>query len=314
MSPRSVSLRTSETGERNTGHSNFGMDFVSVELSISEDLPVNSMSVDVEDYFQVSAFQNQISRTQWDSMPSRLSRNIDTILHTFETADVQATFFVLGWVAQHHPGVVRRIVDAGHEIASHGFSHARVWTQTPKQFLRDVADTRKRLEDIAGAEVIGYRAPSFSIDSRSLWAYDTLQEAGYRYSSSIYPISHDHYGFPSAPRFPFRVTADGIVEIPLSTVPFAGRNWPCAGGGYFRLLPLAYSRWALRRVNGVEKKPVNFYFHPWELDPAQPRVAGISWKARFRHYVNLSRFESRIKRILGEFRWDRMDQAFRDVL
>ncbi len=314
MNRKSALLRTTQPANGDGHTSGSGLQFVPVELPAFESQPKNLMSVDVEDYFQVSAFEHQVTRDQWSSLPSRLKRNVDRILELFDEADVKATFFVLGWVGQYHPDVVRAIADNGHEVASHGFGHHRVWTQTRKQYFHDVSSSRRRLEDIAGIEVIGYRAPSFSIDAKSLWAYDALQEAGYKYSSSIYPIRHDHYGVPNAPRFPFRHAENGILEVPLSTIPFAGRNWPCAGGGYFRLLPLKYSRWAIRRINDVEKKPANFYFHPWELDPSQPRVSGISLKARFRHYVNLNRFERRLTRILEEYRWGRMDQALRDVL
>lgn len=314
MNQRDASLRASKPANDEKEAFDLAQGFVNVEVPLRDEQPISSMSVDVEDYFQVSAFEHQITRAEWGSLPSRLSGNIDRILELFDDADIKATFFVLGWVAEFHPKIVRAIADEGHEVASHGFSHFRVWTQTPDQFLEDVSSTKKALQDISGTEVIGYRAPSFSIDSKSLWAYDLLQEAGYRYSSSIYPISHDHYGLPTAPRYPFRHAADGMLEIPLSTVPFAGRNWPCAGGGYFRLLPLLYSRWALRRISNVERKPANFYFHPWELDPDQPRVDGVSLKAKFRHYVNLGRFEKRLTQILGEFRWGRMDQAFRDAL
>lgn len=273
-------------------------------------LPVNAMSVDVEDYFQVSAFEEHVGRSKWDTMPNRISRNVDRILQLFDDADTKATFFILGWVAEKLPNVVSQISAEGHEIASHSFEHARVWTQTPDQFREDVSKTRKILEDVSGVPVIGYRAPSFSIVESALWAYDVLQESGYRYSSSIYPISHDHYGLPAAPRYPFRFREGGLLEIPLTTIAAAGRNWPCAGGGYFRLLPLAYSRWALTRVNNAENMPAVFYFHPWELDPGQPRVSGVPIKTRFRHYVNLAAFEKRLIRILGDFRWGRMDRIF----
>ena len=313
MNPKGVPLQAPESFDEEDGQSRCS-GFIDVDLPAFDDATTSSMSVDVEDYFQVSAFENHIARKDWHSLPSRLERNVDKTLELFAAAEVKATFFILGWVARHHPEVVKSIAAGGHEIASHGFEHFRVWTQTPAEFLTDVSDTRKALEDLAGTAVIGYRAPSFSIDSKSLWAYDVLSEAGYRYSSSIYPIHHDHYGLPAAPRHPFRVSNGGILEIPLSTVPFGGRNWPCAGGGYFRLLPLIYSRWALRRISQTERKPANFYFHPWELDPDQPRVSGIPTRARFRHYVNLGRFEQRLQRILGEFRWGRIDRIYGDAL
>jgi polysaccharide deacetylase family protein (PEP-CTERM system associated) len=275
----------------------------------NQQLP-NAMSVDVEDYFQVSAFEGRIARDQWDSMPQRLPRNIARVLEIFEQRGVKATFFTLGWVCQKFPELIREIVAGGHELASHGHDHRRIWAIGAEKFARDVADTRKRLEDTGGAEVLGYRAPSFSIDARSMWAYDALREAGYRYSSSVFPIRHDHYGIPDAPRFPFRVVPADMLEIPMSSMSFMGRNWPCSGGGYFRLMPLAYSTWATRRINSEDGMPTMFYFHPWELDPEQPRIEGVSTKARIRHYLNLRRFEPRLKALLGKFRWARVDEVF----
>ena len=268
------------------------------------------MTVDVEDYFQVSAFEKHIAREDWPRITSRLPRNVDRILQIFSDAGVSATFFTLGSVCERMPDVIRRIADAGHEIGSHGYDHERIWKLTPEQFKNDVAKTRRILEDISGKAVRGYRAPSFSIGERNLWALDVLQETGHVYSSSIFPISHDHYGLPSAPRFPFRVRAGGILEVPPTTVSQFGRNWPCAGGGYFRLLPLAYSIAALRRVSQREQMPAVFYFHPWEIDPQQPRVPGIPLKTRFRHYVNLSRMEARLIRLLDTFQWGRMDSIY----
>jgi polysaccharide deacetylase family protein (PEP-CTERM system associated) len=270
----------------------------------------NAMTVDVEDYFQVSAFDNLISRDDWSGMPSRLPRNIERVLDLFESENVKATFFTLGWVCKKMPGLVREIAAAGHEIASHGHDHARVWSFDRKRFRDDAEGSRKRLEDTSGTLVTGYRAPSFSIGPKTPWAHDVLAEAGYIYSSSIYPVRHDHYGLPSAPRFPFRFAADGLLEIPLSSVRTLGRNWPCAGGGYFRLLPIAYSSWAVRRINQRDKMPTVFYFHPWEIDSGQPRIPGVSAKTRFRHYTNLDVFEKRLVKILRSFRWDRMDRIF----
>ena len=272
----------------------------------------NAMTVDVEDYFQVSAFESAVSRDDWDKLECRIPRNIDVILERFAEAGVKGTFFTLGWVAERYPEQVRRIADEGHEIASHGLSHRRVGTQTPQEFQDDVRRARDLLEQVSGQAVTGYRAASFSISTASLWAYDELARAGYRYSSSVYPINHDHYGIPDAPRFPFRLEASGLLEVPLTTVSIAGRNWPCAGGGYFRLLPLTVSRLAIRRVVESEKMPAVFYFHPWELDPQQPRISGLSAKSRFRHYVNLGRFEQRLTSMLAEFRWGRMDEIFLD--
>jgi polysaccharide deacetylase family protein (PEP-CTERM system associated) len=270
----------------------------------------NAMTVDVEDYFQVSAFDSTILRDDWEKMPAHLPANIHKILQRFSDNDVQATFFTLGWVVDKFPEIVREIADAGHEIASHGYEHSRIWTFSPEQFRNDVESTRKRLEDVSGRAVMGYRAPSFSIGPQTLWAHDILAESGYAYSSSVYPIQHDHYGFPNAPRFPFRNTSSGLLEIPMTTIAIFGRNWPCAGGGYFRLLPLGFSKWAVRRINFTEQMPAVFYFHPWEMDPEQPRIDGISAKARFRHYVNLDKFEGRLTEMLREFRWNRMDRIF----
>jgi polysaccharide deacetylase family protein (PEP-CTERM system associated) len=273
------------------------------------DLP-NAMTVDVEDYFQVSAFDTIVSRRDWDKMPSRLEHNVDRILALFDEHDTKATFFTLGWVAEHRPGVVRRIAAEGHEIASHGYEHTRVTNLDRKQFVKDVTRTRKILEDVGGNSVVGYRAPSFSIGAETLWALDGLLEAGYQYSSSIFPISHDHYGLPAAPRFPFYVAGNSLLEVPLSTLPMFGRNWPCAGGGYFRLLPLSYSSWALSRINRKELMPAVFYFHPWELDPGQPKIDRLSAKTKFRHYVNLSRFEYRLTEMLKRFRWSTLERVY----
>ena len=277
-------------------------------------LALNAMSVDVEEHFQVSAFEKRFVRSDWAGMQSRVSRNIDRILQIFDESNTKATFFTLGCVAERTPDIVKKIVAEGHEIASHGYDHTRVGAQTPEQFRNDVSRTKQILEDVSGRRVLGYRAASFSIDDETLWAHDVLQEAGYVYSSSIYPINHDHYGLPAAPRFPFRFSRDGILEIPLATADAMGRNWPCAGGGYFRLLPMTYSRWALRRVNDVDNMPVAFYFHPWEIDPEQPRVTDLPRATRFRHYVNLGRFERRLVSVLGEFRWGRMDEVYSEAL
>lgn len=270
----------------------------------------NAMSVDVEDYFQVSAFEGTVSRNDWDNMPSRLVRNVDRILELFDEQNTKATFFTLGWVADRFPSVVRKIADAGHEVASHGYDHKRVTRLGQHKFREDVERTRKILEDVSGVAVVGYRAPSFSIGAESLWAHGSLLEAGYQYSSSIFPISHDHYGLPSAPRFPFRLSGCDLLEIPLSTLPMFGQNFPCAGGGYFRLLPLAYSKWAIGRIGREDSMPAVFYFHPWELDPEQPRVDGLPAKAKFRHYLNLRRFEARLVAMLEGFHWSTMRDIY----
>ena len=270
---------------------------------------VNALSVDVEDYFQVSAFASCIDRADWERLPCRVERNVDTLLELFAKRNARATFFTLGWVAERYPQLVRRIVDAGHELASHGHAHLRASEQTRAEFLADITRARNVLQDISGVEVMGYRAPSFSIGRGNLWAFDCLSEAGYRYSSSIYPVRHDHYGMPDAPRFPFTTTA-GIVEVPISTMRALGRNLPAGGGGYFRLLPYGLSRWAIRRFNRVEHRPAIFYLHPWEIDPEQPRIAQAGAKSRFRHYINLSRTLARLDRLLTDFRWGRVDQTF----
>ncbi len=270
----------------------------------------NAMTIDVEDYFQVSAFAGHIPREHWDRLPCRVEPNIDRILALLDEHDVRATFFTLGWIAERYPAMVRRIVDGGHELASHGYAHRRASEQDRREFLDDVTRSKRLLEDIGAAEVGGYRAPSFSIGQRNLWALDTLQEAGYRYSSSIYPIRHDHYGMPDAPRFAFRPQGGGLLELPATTVALFGRNFPAGGGGYFRLMPYPLSRWLMRRVNRQDGQACIFYFHPWEIDPGQPRQKAIGLKTRFRHYVNLSRMEPKIRCLLKDFEWDRVDRVF----
>lgn len=270
------------------------------------------MSVDVEDYFQVQAFERHIERADWDRMPARVERNTERVLALFEAHRTHATFFVLGWIAERYPRLVRRIADAGHEVASHGYEHTRVGRQSAGEFARDVGRTKKLLEDLTGHAVKGFRAASFSIDAGTLWALDVLEQAGYVYSSSIYPVRHDLYGMPEASRTPFRPRGGGLLEIPLTTLPLFGRNLPCAGGGYFRLFPYAFSRWALARINREEGRSAVFYFHPWELDPNQPRLLDLDLKTRFRHYCNLERMAGRLARLLADFRWGRMDRLFLD--
>ena len=270
--------------------------------------PFNALTIDVEDYFQVSAFSPYIPRTDWPIRECRIERNIDCILAMLDEHDTKATFFTLGWVADRFPNVVRRIVNNGHELASHGYGHERVSDQTPDSFFADINIAKLILEDIAGTEVRGYRAPSFSIGEKNLWAFETLEKAGYHYSSSIYPIHHDHYGMPNAPRHAHRI--GNLLEIPATTVRFFNRNWPASGGGYFRLMPYELSRWMIRRVNSVDKLSAVFYFHPWEIDAGQPRINGIGAKTRFRHYVNIDRMENRLHRLLADFSWGRMDKLF----
>lgn len=270
----------------------------------------NALTVDVEEHFQVAAFERTIAREDWAHAESRVEYSTGRVLDLFAARGVRATFFVLGWVAEKHPQLVRRIVADGHELASHGYDHTRVHQFTAEQFRADVTRTKAILEDLGGVAVRGYRAPSYSINGRNLWALDVLQETGHVYSSSIYPIHHDLYGMPEAPRFPFRFRPDGILEIPVTTVSIAGRNLPCGGGGYFRLLPYGAFRWALQRVNRADRQAGLFYFHPWEVDPGQPRVSGAPLKSRFRHYLNLDAMHGRLERLLGDFRWGRMDEVF----
>ncbi|EHR72003.1 polysaccharide deactylase family protein, PEP-CTERM locus subfamily [Burkholderiales bacterium JOSHI_001] len=269
----------------------------------------NAMSIDVEDYFQVSAMAPYIRRDEWDTRECRVERNVERILALLEAQGTQATFFTLGWVAERYPQLVRRIADGGHEVASHGYGHQRASDLSREAFAQDIQRAKKILEDITGTAVLGYRAPSFSIGHANLWALDVLAEAGHRYSSSIYPIRHDHYGMPDAPRFAHRLDS-GLIEVPITTLRMRGRNLPSSGGGYFRLLPYAVSRWLLQQVNGRDGEAAVFYFHPWEIDHHQPRVPGIDAKTRFRHYLNLGRMESRLQRLLQDFPWGRMDHIF----
>jgi polysaccharide deacetylase family protein (PEP-CTERM system associated) len=271
----------------------------------------NAMSIDVEDYFQVSAFAPHIRREDWDTLPCRVERNVDVILGLLDETNAKATFFTLGWIAERYPQVVRRIVDNGHELASHGYGHQRASDLTPEQFRDDITRAKHILEDLGSVAIRGYRAPSFSINRKNWWAVEELENAGYVYSSSIYPVRHDHYGMPDAPRFPHRPNGEaGILELPPTTVPLMGRNWPAAGGGWFRLLPYSMSRWMLNRVNTEDRAPCMFYFHPWELDAGQPRQSGLSARTRFRHYVNLQRMPGRLRQLLTDFEWDRVDRVF----
>lgn len=277
-------------------------------MNMPQSNPFNALTIDVEDYFQVSAFSPYIPRTDWPIRECRIEQNIDRILAMLDEHDTKATFFTLGWVAERYPNVVRRIVNDGHELASHGYGHERVSDQTPDSFFADINVAKLILEDISGTAVRGYRAPSFSIGEKNLWAFETLEKAGYHYSSSIYPIHHDHYGMPNAPRHAHRI--GNLLEIPATTVRFFNRNWPASGGGYFRLMPYELSRWMIRRVNSVDQLSAIFYFHPWEIDAGQPRIDGIGAKTRFRHYVNIDRMENRLHRLLADFSWGRMDKLF----
>ena len=274
------------------------------------DRRINAMSVDVEDYFQVQVFADAIDRKDWDALPCRVERNVDRLLAIYDDAGVKATFFTLGWIAERYPALIGRIVAGGHELASHGWDHTRADAQEPAAFRADIVKTKKLLEDTGGVAVVGYRAATFSIGPKNYWAFAELGEAGYRYSSSLYPVKHDLYGDTSASRTPFHPDGLPILEAPMTTVQYLGRNFPCSGGGYFRLLPYWLSRMNMRRVNAHDNQPCIFYFHPWEIDPDQPRQANISAKSRFRHYTNLDRMEGRLKRLLKDFAWDRMDRVF----
>jgi len=269
----------------------------------------NALTIDVEDYFQVSALSPHFDRADWHRIPCRVERNIDVVLALLAESGSKATFFTLGWIGERYPRLVSRIVEEGHELASHGYGHHRATDQHRAEFSEDIRRAKSLLEDLAGVEVKGYRAPSFSVGKGNPWAFDCIAEAGYRYSSSVYPIRHDHYGMPDAPRFSHQ-SRDGLLEIPVTTARWLKTNWPAGGGGYFRLMPYALSRSLIRRVNRVERRSAVFYFHPWELDPGQPRVEGTSLKTRFRHYVNLHRTEPRLRSLLRDFTWRRMDQVF----
>ncbi|MBE0595009.1 MAG: DUF3473 domain-containing protein [Gemmatimonadales bacterium] len=271
------------------------------------------MSIDVEDYFQVAALAPWIDRARWNTMPCRIERNVALVLELLDRRASKATFFTLGWIAERYPRLVREIVARGHELASHGYGHLSVRSQTPSEFREDVSRAKAILEDVGGVKIIGYRAPSFSIGDGNLWAHDVIAETGHRYSSSIYPISHDHYGMPGAPRFAWR-TGAGIVEVPPSSLRLLGRNLPASGGGYFRLLPYALSRWSIRRINRPDHQPCIFYFHPWEIDPGQPRIEQAGVKSKLRHYLNLDRMAVRLDRLLGDFRWGRVDEVFADMI
>ncbi len=296
---------------------------MSAQVSAGLDAPVssqvnaqvNAMTCDVEDWFQVQAFAGVIARDAWETLPRRVEANMDRVLAAFAAAGVHGTFFTLGWIAERHPALIRRIVAEGHELASHGHGHQRVDQLDREAFRTDIARARKTLEDTGGVAVQGYRAPTFSIGPRTAWAHQVLEEEGYRYSSSVFPVRHDLYGDPSAPRFPYRPPGrDRLQELPLTTLRLRGRNLPCAGGGYFRLVPYGLFRLALRRFNAAERQPGVFYFHPWEIDPGQPQVPEASRLSRFRHRVNLGAMQSRLERLLRDFQWDRMDRAFAPAL
>jgi polysaccharide deacetylase family protein (PEP-CTERM system associated) len=263
------------------------------------------MTIDVEDYFQVSAFDGVVSRTDWESYPSRVVANTQKLLDMFREHGVTATFFMLGWVADRHPGLVADIAAAGHELASHGYAHRLIYDQTPEAFREDVRRAKRTVEDLAGQAVRGYRAPSYSITSRSLWALDVLLEEGYTYDASIFPIRHDRYGIPGAPRHSHVLhrTGGSLIEAPPSTIRLGATNLPVAGGGYFRLLPYRWTQLGIRRINRAERKPAIFYLHPWEIDPEQPRLP-VGAASRMRHYRGLDQTRRRLARLLSDFRFD----------
>ena len=277
--------------------------------------PRNALSVDVEEYFQVSAFEARIERADWETWPSRVELATDRLLELFARHNVTITFFTLGWVAERFPGLLRRMVDAGHEIGCHGYQHVRVTQQNPEEFRADVDKSKRILEDVCGTAVNGYRAASFSINKTNQWAFEEIEAAGFHYSSSVYPVRHDLYGIPDAPRVPYRpLGAARLVEIPVSTVRYGSRNYPAGGGGFFRLLPYPVSRALIKRVNNHDAMAANMYFHPWEFDPEQPRVPGVSLKTRFRHYLNQGRALQRLDNLLTDFRWGAFRDVYRDAI
>ncbi|WCM29158.1 DUF3473 domain-containing protein [Sphingomonas sp. QA11] len=266
----------------------------------------NALSVDVEDWFQVGAFEKVIDKADWDSLAPRVERNTDAVLALFGESGVKGTFFTLGWVAERYPALIRRIVEQGHELASHGWDHQRVFTMDAAQFRADLARSRKVLEDAGGVAVTGYRAPSFSIDKRTPWAHPVLAEEGYAYSSSVAPVRHDHYGWPEAPRFAFRPVADAaLIEVPVTIADVGGRRL-ATGGGFFRLFPAALTNYAIRQVAG-EGHPAVFYFHPWEIDPGQPRVANAPVRSKLRHYSRLGAMSGKLRTLIRRHDWGRMD-------
>ena len=275
---------------------------------------VNAISIDVEDYFHVSAFASAIDRADWHKQESRVTRNTEMLLDMFDDAETKCTFFVLGCVAEQYPHIVRTITDRGHEVASHGYSHRLIYEQTPEEFRNETLRSKQLLEDLAGQSVKGYRAASYSITDRSLWALEILADAGFEYDSSIFPVRHDRYGIPDAPTLPHRITLDSgrqLVEFPMTTVGLPGYRLPIAGGGYFRIFPYFVTKWAYRYLNNVKKAPVVFYLHPWEIDPSQPRIEA-SRLSKFRHYRNLEKTEARLKDLLKSFHFTTIASVLAD--
>lgn len=276
---------------------------------------INAMTVDVEDYFHVAALSGSIKRNTWDKLASRVEKNTDELLDIFDAASVSATFFVLGWVAERYPGIVKSICDGGHELACHGYSHQLIYKQSPKVFADETRKAKAILEDVSGRSVRGYRAASYSITAQSIWALDILLDAGFEYDSSIVPVAHDLYGFAGAEVFPHRLTVPNgrsIVEFPPSTIKILGKRIPIGGGGYFRIFPYWFSKWGLGTVNRKFDLPFSFYLHPWEIDPDQPRVR-TGWKSRFRHYTNLDKCKHRLIRLLSSFEFATMQSVIDDL-
>lgn len=269
----------------------------------------NALTVDVEDYFHVAAFDATISQTQWHNLPQRVERNTDILLQQFADHQATATFFVLGWVAERFPQLVKKIHAAGHEVASHGYAHAKATVQSAAEFQQDIRRAKALLEDLTGEAVLGYRAPSFSIDKTNEWAFALLKQEGYLYSSSTYPVVHDLYGTPDWPQHPHK-RDEGIWECPMPVLNKAGKQWPIAGGGYFRLLPYWLSKKCIDSYLKHSSTPYMFYFHPWEIDPGQPRFNQAPMKSRFRHYTNLTRMEGKLVRLLQDYKWRSMQEVY----
>ena len=276
----------------------------------SKQYPANAMTVDVEDYFQVSAFDPYVNRSTWGDYAGRVEASTDRILELFDRHSVKGTFFTLGWIAEKYPALVRRIADNGHEMASHGWDHIMVTRLSREEFARDIKRSKQMLEDTTGAGVSGYRAPSYSFTKKNDWTHDVLAEQGFRYSSSVAPIKHDLYGIPDAPRFAHSCADGAVVELPITTTSVLGRNLPCGGGGWFRLYPYKVSQWVIKRVQQNDRERTIFYFHPWEIDPEQPRIKGLNLRTRFRHYQNLARMEPRVEQLLKDFEWGTMAEVF----
>lgn len=271
----------------------------------------NAFTVDVEDYFQVEALSEKVNRKDWGKFESRVEKNTDVIMSILDENNISGTFFILGWVAKRHPNIVKNISDAGHEIASHGMSHQLIYNQSPEVFRNETRDSKKLIEDLCQKEVIGYRAATYSITKKSLWALDILAEEGFKYDSSIFPMRHDRYGIPDINPLPHLLTTPNglnLVEFPITTVKTKHLTLPVAGGGYFRIFPYMYTRWGLKRTN-KNNQPFVFYIHPWEVDPEQPRVDGLSTLSKFRHYSNLKICHKRLEKLTRDFDFTTMDKV-----